>query len=286
MFFRQVLHEDLGCASYVVADGGQAVVIDPKWDVEDYLRLAEEHGFAIAHVLETHNHADHVSGKGRLAKATGATIHVPAAAGVDFPHEPLGRRGRGAGRGGRDHRARDAGPPARAHRLPDRGREPWRGALARRHGRLALRRRCRPARSRGRQGGGRARPVRLGKAPPRSRRLRGGVARAYRRLALRRRRHEREAGHDDRVRAPLQPAAGERGRGGLRAGAHRQPGPPAAELPAHRGLEPRASAHGRPVRGGAAPGRRAGALGRGRDADRRAGHGRVRRRPRRRARST
>jgi glyoxylase-like metal-dependent hydrolase (beta-lactamase superfamily II)/rhodanese-related sulfurtransferase len=89
MFFRQVLHEDLGCASYVVADGGEAAVIDPKWDVDDYLRLAEEHGFAIAHVLETHNHADHVSGKGRLAKATGAAIHVPATAGVEFPHEPL-----------------------------------------------------------------------------------------------------------------------------------------------------------------------------------------------------
>jgi hydroxyacylglutathione hydrolase len=89
MFFRQVLHEDLGCASYVVADGGQAAVIDPKWDIDDYLRLAEEHGFSIAHVLETHNHADHVSGKGRLAKATGATIHVPAAAEVEFPHDPL-----------------------------------------------------------------------------------------------------------------------------------------------------------------------------------------------------
>jgi glyoxylase-like metal-dependent hydrolase (beta-lactamase superfamily II)/rhodanese-related sulfurtransferase len=89
MFFRQVLHEDLGCASYVVADGGEAAVIDPKWEVEEYLALAEEHGFAVTHILETHNHADHVSGKGRLAKATGATIHVPAAAGVDFPHEPL-----------------------------------------------------------------------------------------------------------------------------------------------------------------------------------------------------
>jgi hydroxyacylglutathione hydrolase len=89
MFFRQVLHEDLGCASYVVADGGEAVVIDPKWEIEDYLELAEEHGFAIGHVLETHNHADHVSGKGRLAKTTGATIHVPEAAGVDFPHEPV-----------------------------------------------------------------------------------------------------------------------------------------------------------------------------------------------------
>ena len=89
MFFRQVLHEDLGCASYVVADGGEAAIIDPKWDVEAYLELAEEHGFRIAHVLETHNHADHVSGKGRLAKATGATIHVPATAGVEFEHEPI-----------------------------------------------------------------------------------------------------------------------------------------------------------------------------------------------------
>jgi len=89
MFFRQVLHEDLGCASYVVADGGEAAVIDPKWEIEEYLGLAEEHGFEIAHILETHNHADHVSGKGRLAKATGATIHVPAAASVEFLHEPL-----------------------------------------------------------------------------------------------------------------------------------------------------------------------------------------------------
>jgi glyoxylase-like metal-dependent hydrolase (beta-lactamase superfamily II)/rhodanese-related sulfurtransferase len=89
MFFRQVLHEDLGCASYVLADGGEALVVDPKWDVEEYLALAEGHDLQIAHVLETHNHADHVSGKGRLAKATGATIHVPASAGVEFPHEPL-----------------------------------------------------------------------------------------------------------------------------------------------------------------------------------------------------
>jgi hydroxyacylglutathione hydrolase len=89
MFFRQVLHEDLGCASYVVADAGEAAVIDPKWEIEDYLALAEEHGFEIRHVLETHNHADHVSGKGRLAEATGAIIHVPAEAGVEFEHEPL-----------------------------------------------------------------------------------------------------------------------------------------------------------------------------------------------------
>jgi hydroxyacylglutathione hydrolase len=89
MFFRQVLHEDLGCASYVIADDGEAAVIDPKWDVEDYLALAAEHGFEIRHILETHNHADHVSGKGRLAQATGAKIYVPGKAGVEFEHMSL-----------------------------------------------------------------------------------------------------------------------------------------------------------------------------------------------------
>jgi glyoxylase-like metal-dependent hydrolase (beta-lactamase superfamily II)/rhodanese-related sulfurtransferase len=89
MFFRQVLHPDLGCASYVVADGGEGAVIDPKWEIDEYLALAEENGFRIAHVLETHNHADHVSGRGRLVEATGARVHVAAAAGVDYDHEPL-----------------------------------------------------------------------------------------------------------------------------------------------------------------------------------------------------
>jgi hydroxyacylglutathione hydrolase len=89
MFFRQVLHEDLGCASYVIADGGEAAIIDPKWDVDEYLGLADEHDFRIRHILETHNHADHVSGKGRLARATGAAIHVPETADVEFEHEPI-----------------------------------------------------------------------------------------------------------------------------------------------------------------------------------------------------
>src|SRR5919201_3254395 len=89
MFFRQVLHEDLGCASYVVADGGEAAVVDPKWEIEDYLELALEHDFHIRHVLETHNHADHLSGHGRLAADTGATLYVSAEAGAEFDHEPL-----------------------------------------------------------------------------------------------------------------------------------------------------------------------------------------------------
>ena len=87
MLFRQVIHEDLSCASYLVGDGGVAAVIDPQWDIEPYLRLSRLHGVRIAHVLETHNHADHVSGHGRLSRATGATIHVHAAAEAEYPHE-------------------------------------------------------------------------------------------------------------------------------------------------------------------------------------------------------
>jgi hydroxyacylglutathione hydrolase len=89
LFFRQILHDDLGCASYVVADAGEAAVIDPKWEVGEYIELAEEHGFRISHILETHNHADHVSGHGRLAAATGAEIHVSKDAGAEYEHQGL-----------------------------------------------------------------------------------------------------------------------------------------------------------------------------------------------------
>jgi hydroxyacylglutathione hydrolase len=89
MLFRQVLHEDLGCASYVIAGAGEAAVVDPKWQIEDYLELAHEHDVRIRHVLETHNHADHLSGRGRLAAATGATLWVSAEAGAEYDHEPL-----------------------------------------------------------------------------------------------------------------------------------------------------------------------------------------------------
>ena len=129
MFFRQVLHEDLGCASYLVADGGEAAVVDPKWDVEDYLSLADEHGFRISHILETHNHADHVSGKGRLQKATGAVIHVPAGAGVAFEHEPMADGDAVAVGGVRIEALATPGhrPEHTAYVISDaaRGEEPW-----------------------------------------------------------------------------------------------------------------------------------------------------------------
>src|SRR5829696_4007896 len=89
MLFRQVIHEDLGCASYLVGDVGTGVaaVVDPQWDIEPYLNLSRLHGVSIDHVLETHNHADHVSGHGRLARATGARIHIHELADAEYPHD-------------------------------------------------------------------------------------------------------------------------------------------------------------------------------------------------------
>jgi hydroxyacylglutathione hydrolase len=91
VIFRQLTHDDLGCASYLIGDedAGVAAVVDPRLDIDEYLRLARYMGVRIEHVLETHNHADHVSGHGRLAAATGATIHIHRDAAPDYDHEPF-----------------------------------------------------------------------------------------------------------------------------------------------------------------------------------------------------
>jgi hydroxyacylglutathione hydrolase len=91
VIFRQFVHDDLGCASYLIGDEdeGVAAVIDPKLDIDEYLRMARFLGVQIEHILETHNHADHVSGHGRLAAATGATIHLHREAAPEYEHEPF-----------------------------------------------------------------------------------------------------------------------------------------------------------------------------------------------------
>ncbi|MGZ8648599.1 MAG: MBL fold metallo-hydrolase [Solirubrobacteraceae bacterium] len=91
MVFRQITHDDLGCASYLVGDekAGVAAVVDPRFEVDEYLELARYMGLSIEHVFETHNHADHVSGHGRLAAATGATIHIHRDAAPAYEHEPF-----------------------------------------------------------------------------------------------------------------------------------------------------------------------------------------------------
>ncbi len=91
MIFRQITHDDLGCASYLIGDehAGIAAVVDPKFDIHEYLALARYMGVRIEHILETHNHADHVSGHGRLTAATGAVIHIHRNAAPDYEHEPF-----------------------------------------------------------------------------------------------------------------------------------------------------------------------------------------------------
>lgn len=79
----------LGClahASYLVSSNGVAAVIDPQRDVDLYIDAANKNGVRIEHILETHLHADFVSGHHELARRTGATIYLGAGSGASFPH--------------------------------------------------------------------------------------------------------------------------------------------------------------------------------------------------------
>jgi glyoxylase-like metal-dependent hydrolase (beta-lactamase superfamily II)/rhodanese-related sulfurtransferase len=91
VLFKQFLDDDLGCASYLVGDeqAGTAVVVDPQYHVDPVLAEAERRGVRLIGVLETHTHADHVSGHGRLALEHGLPIRVHSEATATFPHEPL-----------------------------------------------------------------------------------------------------------------------------------------------------------------------------------------------------
>jgi hydroxyacylglutathione hydrolase len=91
MFTQQFFVEGLGCASYLVGceQAGQAAVIDPDRDIQKYLQAAEQRGVQVTHILETHLHADHVSGNLELAGRTGATVYLHEAAQAAFEHQPL-----------------------------------------------------------------------------------------------------------------------------------------------------------------------------------------------------
>lgn len=79
----------LGClahASYMIGSGGIAAIIDPQRDVDLYLTAASERGWKVEHIIETHLHADFVSGHRELAERTGANIYLGAGSGAEFPH--------------------------------------------------------------------------------------------------------------------------------------------------------------------------------------------------------
>ena len=89
MHLRQFYVGCLAHASYLIGDGGEAVVVDPSRDIEMYLDEAAVQGLRITWVLETHLHADFVSGHRELAARTGATIGIGARAEAGFPHRAL-----------------------------------------------------------------------------------------------------------------------------------------------------------------------------------------------------
>jgi hydroxyacylglutathione hydrolase len=91
VLFEQFIDEGLGCGSYLVGDehAGVAVVVDPAYAIEQYLDACARHHVRLVGALETHTHADHVSGHGRLALEHGVPVYVHAAAQASFPHEPL-----------------------------------------------------------------------------------------------------------------------------------------------------------------------------------------------------
>ena len=89
MYFE---HFYLGClshASYMIGSEGVAAVIDPQRDIQIYLDEAAKQGLKIEHVIESHLHADFVSGHRELADKTGAKIYLGRRAGAKFPHVPV-----------------------------------------------------------------------------------------------------------------------------------------------------------------------------------------------------
>src|SRR5437899_3192490 len=86
MYFKQFYLGCLAHASYLIGDGGEAAVVDPQRDVDHYLAEAGRENLRIKYVIETHLHADFVSGHRELAARSGAQIVIGAEANAAFPH--------------------------------------------------------------------------------------------------------------------------------------------------------------------------------------------------------
>src|SRR5258707_10437869 len=89
MYFKQFYLGCLAHASYLIGSDGEAAVVDPQRDVDQYIKEAEAQGLKIKYVIETHLHADFVSGHEELADRTGAEMVFGEKAGVTFPHRAV-----------------------------------------------------------------------------------------------------------------------------------------------------------------------------------------------------
>jgi hydroxyacylglutathione hydrolase len=91
MYFKQILNERCGCASYLIASrqSHEAAIVDPALDTEQYEALLREREFQLRYVIDTHVHADHVSGARRLAAQYGTELCLHQSAQVHYPFRPL-----------------------------------------------------------------------------------------------------------------------------------------------------------------------------------------------------
>jgi len=91
VLFQQFVDDDLGCASYLIGDEGtgEALVVDPAYEIAPYLAQAERQDARLVRVLETHTHADHVSGHGRLALEHGLPVAIHPAAEPDYAFDAI-----------------------------------------------------------------------------------------------------------------------------------------------------------------------------------------------------
>jgi hydroxyacylglutathione hydrolase len=91
VLFQQFLDDDLGCASYLVGDeeAGVAAVVDPPYAIEPVLEAAARRGVHLVRTVETHTHADHLSGHGRLALEHGVPVSIHPAAEAQYPSDVL-----------------------------------------------------------------------------------------------------------------------------------------------------------------------------------------------------
>ena len=85
----QIRRRGKGCLSYVVASGGDALVVDPSTEIARALDVVRANGWRVTRVVDTHLHADHVSGARALAAATRATLHLSAGDRLEFAFAPL-----------------------------------------------------------------------------------------------------------------------------------------------------------------------------------------------------
>ena len=89
MYFKQFYLGCLAHASYLIGSDGEAAVVDPQRDVDEYITEAAAQGLKIKYIIETHLHADFVSGHQELAARTGATIVFGSKANVAFAYKAV-----------------------------------------------------------------------------------------------------------------------------------------------------------------------------------------------------